>query len=125
MVLFDPSDTEFPVGFNLLEFSNNDERVMIIKEMRAILKRYIMEYFQYSSGDFAGAVFFEHMQNNMMLVSSDLSKPGTILELNNIYTQKDYWKRYLPLKWDNHVLRNWVENYLPNTDYFTGPMRGM
>lgn len=119
VVLFDPSDTEYPVGFNLLEFSNNDERVMIIKEMRAILKRYIMEYFQFSSGDFAGAVFFQHMQNNMMLVSSDFDKPGTILELNNIYTQRDYWKRYLPLKWDNYVLKNWVENYLPNTDYFT------
>jgi hypothetical protein len=118
VVLFDPSDAAYPVGFNLLEFSNNEERESIIKEMRAILKRYIFEYFQYSSGDYAGAVFFQHMQNNMMLASSDLGNPGTILQVNNIFMQEGYWKRWLPLKWNNHVLKNWVENYLPNTDYF-------
>ena len=118
VVLFDPSDSDYPVGFNLLEFSNNEERESIIKEMRAILKRYVMEYYQYSSGEYAGAVFFQHMQNNMMLASSDLENPGTILQVNNIFMQEDYWKRWLPLKWDNFVLRNWVENYLPNIDYF-------
>ena len=125
VVLFDPADVAYPVGFNLLEFKSNEEREAIIKEMRAILKRYIMEYFQFSSGDYAGSVFFQHMQNNMLLASSDMVNPGTILEVVNIFMKKDYWRRWLPLKWQNFVLENWVENYLPNTDYFSKSRDGI
>jgi hypothetical protein len=125
VVLFDPADVNYPVGFNLLEFTSNEEREAIIKEMRAILKRYIMEYFQFSSGDYAGSVFFQHMQNNMLLASSDIINPGTILEVVNIFMKKDYWRRWLPLKWQNFVLENWVESYLPNTDYFSKSRDGI
>jgi len=125
VVLFNPSDTDYPVGFNLLEFSDEEERVSVIKEMRAVLKRYISEYFNYSSGDYAGAVFFQHMQNNMMLAASDLENPGTIIQVNNIFMQRDFWKRWLPLKWENPALQNWVDNYLSNTDYFARARDGI
>lgn len=117
VVLFNPSDTDYPVGFNLLQVSHDDEREAIIKEMRAILKRYIFEYFQIQAGEYAGPVFFQHMQNNMLLASSDIDNPGTILEVSNIFLKDKYWKRWLPLKWKNHVLEDWVTNHLPKTNY--------
>jgi len=117
VVLFNPSDTDFPIGFNLLQVKHDDEREAVVKEMRAILKRYIFEYFNISQGEYAGPVFFQHLQNNMLLVTSDIENPGTIIELYNIFLKDDYWRRWLPLKWKNHILEQWVENYLPVVRY--------
>ena len=85
MVLLDPADLEFPIGLNLLEVSGDAEREYIVKEMRAILKRYIREYFALDSGEYAGPVFFQHVQNNMLLATSDKDRPGTIVEFANIF----------------------------------------
>lgn len=117
VVLLDPSETEFPVGFNLLQVKHDDEREAVIKEMRAILKRYIFEYYSITDGGYAGPVFFQHIQNNLLLASSDINNPGTILEANNIFIKPGYYKRWLPLKWQNHILSDWVTNSLPNIDY--------
>jgi energy-coupling factor transporter ATP-binding protein EcfA2 len=117
VVLLDPSETEFPVGFNLLHVKHDDEREAVIKEMRAILKRYIFEYYSITDGGYAGPVFFQHIQNNLLLASSDINNPGTILEANNIFIKPGYYQRWLPLKWQNHILSDWVTNSLPNIDY--------
>jgi hypothetical protein len=117
VVLFDPSDTQFPVGFNLLEVKAEDEREAVIKEMRAILKRYVFEYYSITDGGYAGPVFFQHIQNNLLLATSDISNPGTIVEATNIFLKPGFYKRWLPLKWENHVLHEWVRHNLPNIDY--------
>jgi hypothetical protein len=117
VVLLDPSDREFPVGFNLLEVGNEEEREYIIKEMRAILKRYISEYFVLNSGEYYGPVFWQHVQNNMLLATSDIENPSTIIEFLNIFQSEGFWKRWLPLKWTNPILTNWIEEGLPNTRY--------
>lgn len=117
VVLFDPSDVEFPIGFNLLEVKEDEEKEYIVKEMRAILNRFLTEYFRISDSDIIGPVFFTHVQNNMLLVASDSDSPGTLIEFYNIFEKMDYWKRWLPLRSSNRWLKNWVENVLPNTDY--------
>jgi len=117
VVLLNPSDTLFPVGFNLLEVKHDDEREAVIKEIRAILKRFVFEYYEIKDGGYAGPVFFTHIQNNLLLASSDTQNPGTILEANNIFLKPDYWRRWLPLKWQNHVLQDWVKNQLSRVDY--------
>ncbi len=117
VVLLNPSDTLFPVGFNMLEVKHDDEREAVIKEIRAILKRFVFEYYDIKDGGYAGPVFFTHIQNNLLLASSDTKNPGTILEANNIFLKPDYWERWMPLKWKNHVLQDWVTNQLPKVDY--------
>ena len=117
VVLIDPSEVDFPIGFNLLEVKNNDEREYIIKEMRAILNRFLSEHFRIHDAEIMGPVFFSHVQNNMLLSTSDADNPGTIVEFNNIFIIRDYFKRWLPLKWENSVLRDWVEEKLPYIQY--------
>lgn len=117
VVLFDPSDVAFPVGFNLLEVKGDEEREYIIKEIRAIMNRFLTEYFNLKDGDILGPVFFTHVQNNMLLTTSDEDNPGTIVEFYNIFEIPGFWKRWLPLKYKNRWLENWVENILPKTDY--------
>jgi hypothetical protein len=117
VVLFDPSDIKYPIGFNLLQVKDNEEREYIVKEMRAIMKRFSFEFYGLPSGEYYGPVFFTHVQNNMLLTMSDIDNPGTILEFYNIFSSRDYWKRWLPLKWKNQILDNWVKDTLPRTDY--------
>ena len=117
VVLFDPSDVEFPIGFNLLEVKEDEEKEYIVKEMRAILNRFLTEYFHINDGDIIGPIFFTHVQNNMLLAATDPDNPGTLIEFYNIFEKRDYWKRWLPLRNNNRWLKNWVENVLPNTDY--------
>lgn len=117
VVLLNPSDTQYPVGFNLLQVKHDDEREAVIKEFRAILKRYVFEYYAITDGAYAGPVFFQHIQNNLLLASSDINNPGTILEANNIFLKPEYYKRWLPLKWQNHILQEWVTNSLPTINY--------
>lgn len=48
---------------------------------------------------------------------SDIDNPGTILEFFNIFMHNKYWERWLPLKWTNPLLTNWVNDVLPRTNY--------
>jgi hypothetical protein len=119
VVLFDPSDINYPIGFNLLQVKDegDDEREYLVKELRAVIKRFALEFFQFSSGDYVGSVFFTHIQNNLLLAMSDQENPGTMLEFYEIFQSKDYWRRWLPLQWSNRSLGRWVEETLPKTDY--------
>jgi len=117
VVLIDPSDFQFPVAINLLEVRDDEERDFVVKELRAIFKRYIREFFEITSGEYYGPVFFQHVQNNLLLAMSDIENPGSIIEFFNIFMETNYWKRWLPLKWTNQQLTNWTDVILPNTDY--------
>lgn len=107
VVLLDPGDFLFPIGLNILEVKDATQREAIIKEMRAIFNRIIYEYYRLP-GEYAGPVFFQHMQNNMLLTMSDLDNPGTILEFYNIFQLDDFWKRWLPLKSKIPALETWL-----------------
>ncbi len=117
VVLIDPSDFQYPVGLNLLEVRDGEERDLVVKELRAIFKRYIREFFEISSGEYYGPVFFQHVQSNLLLAMSDIENPGTIIEFFNIFMETDFWRRWLPLKWTNQQLTNWTDVVLPKTDY--------
>lgn len=117
VILFDPADFMFPVGMNLLEVKEDEDRDFLLKELRAILKRFIAEHFSMNDGSYSGPVFYQHVMNNMLLAMSDSNNPGTIIEFYNIFQSDSFWKRWLPLKWENGILRNWVDEVLPNVDY--------
>lgn len=117
VVLIDPQDMSYPVGFNLLECSNEGERYFIVREMRTIMDKYLRDRYAARMVDYAGPIFYKHMQMNMLLVMSDPARAGTLLEFYEIFNNKDYWKKWLPLKWDDSQLKNWIEVVLPATDY--------
>jgi len=112
VVLFDPTDTDFPVGLNLLECSNGEQRYFIVREMRAIMERLIRDQYGYRGVDYAGPIFYQHMQKNMLLAMSNPHDPGTLLEFYEIFQHRTYWKRWLPLRWKDEHLENWVNNIL-------------
>ena len=117
VILFNPADYLFPIGFNILEVKDDEEQDFVLKELRAVFKRFITEYFDLSKGDYHGPVFYQHVMNNLRLVMSDRSRPGTMIDLYNIFEIKDFWKRWMPLKSQDSVLKNWVTEGLPNSNY--------
>jgi len=123
VVIIDPSDTEYPVGLNLLDVKDGEERRFITREMQAIMKRLLQDEYGPISKEWAGPYFFQHMNMNMLLTMSDLENPGTLLQYYQIYQSENYWKRWIPLKTDDPMLASWVSGYLANNNY-TDKARG-
>lgn len=121
VILIDPQDIDFPVGINLLECAENSQRYFVVREMRSIMEKYFIDKYKHHSIDYAGPVFYRHMQMNMLLAMSDPDRSGTLLEFYEIFNQKDYWKRWLPLKINDPQLDNWVKSVLEKMDYLARP----
>jgi hypothetical protein len=118
VVLLDPTDTEYPIGLNMLEYETEAQRYFLVQELVGIISRLMEDEFGYGAiKDFAGPQFFQHMRMNLLLTMSNPADPGTLLEFYNIYQEKGYWKRWLPLQTDDPQLKRWVANVLPETDY--------
>lgn len=117
VVLIDPTDPDHAVGLNPLEAPDEAQRHVVVREMRSIMERLLREQYGGNLSEFAGPLFFQLMQMGMMLVMSDPERPGTLLEFVELFQRKDYWRRWLPLKWDEPRLRRWVEQTLPHTDF--------
>ena len=117
VVILDPMDKEFPVGLNLLECEDAEDRYFVVREFRGIIERLLADQYGSISKDWIGPVFFQHMQMNLMLAMSNPNDPGTLMEFFNIFHSESYWKRWLPLRWSDSRLRTWVEKSLPRVDY--------
>ena len=117
VVVVDPTDSVCPVGLNLLECASEEERHFVVREMRAILQTLLRGQFGATASEWTGPLFFQHMQMNMLLAMSRPDDPGTLLEFYEIFRQEDYWKRWLPLQWDDPMLKRWVEKSLPGVNY--------
>lgn len=116
IVLLDPVDRQFITGLNLLECRDEEERHFVVREMRSIMERILADQYGHST-DLTGPAFYQHMQMNMLLAMSNPDDPGTLVEFYEIFQQKDYWKRWLPLRWNDPQLSRWAQSNLPRIDY--------
>lgn len=120
VVLIDPGDTDFPVGLNLLEVRNDLDRHFIVQEFIGILARLLQDEFGRDAlANFTGPFFFQHVRMGLLLAMSDPENPGTLLEFYNIFQERQFWERWLPLKIQDPMLQRWVEQVLPKTNYLT------
>ena len=117
VVLVDPTDSDWPVGLNLLEWRSEGERHFIAQEFTGILNRLLHDEFGASVSTMAGPVFFQHVRMNTLLAMSDPDNPGTLIDLYAIFEEPDFWHRWMPLKMRDIQLQRWVDNALPNADY--------
>lgn len=126
VIVLDPSDADRPVGLNLLECETEAQRHFIANEFVGIMSRLLRDEFGVEAlAKFAGPVFFQHLRMNLLLAMSNPEDPGTLLEVHAIYNQKDYWRRWLPLKLADPLLDRWVQHVLPRTDYLRPDSDGM
>lgn len=119
VIVIDPSDTDFPVGINLLECQTPEQRYFIANEVSEIITRLMEDEYGTQAGSMMGPMFHQHTRMNLLLVMSDPDDPGTLVQFYNIFQEGGFWKRWLPLKWEEPMLKSWVEKVLPEQDYIS------
>ncbi len=85
VVLLDPSDDQFPVGFNILSAHSELEKTLLASDLAAIFRR-----FSTSFGDQMQAVL-----SNAILAILENERGGTLLDLRRFLTEKSFREEYL------------------------------
>ncbi|MBI5410296.1 MAG: DUF853 family protein [Nitrospirae bacterium] len=108
VIYFNPSDTDYPVGFNPLFYDPKSPLKDLMKEniIGSILSWLKKEY----EKDTMGPVFYQNVRNALLLVMAD-DEPATIIDFVNIFFEKELFERKLK-KINNPLARKfWTEVY--------------
>lgn len=105
VIIFDPSDTERPIGLNMLEANNNFEMDKAAQEMINIFYKLLPD------PSMAGPMFEHYMRNALLALMSDMENPGTLVELARIFTDDDFRKEKLTHVTDILVKDFWEREY--------------
>ncbi len=111
VVVFDPSDSERPMGLNLLQVKTEDQKHFITT---AIINLMYKLYDPQRTGIIGPR--FEHAVRNAMLTI--MSEPGaTFIEIVRILTDPKYVQELLPKVNDPIVRRYWTDQIAQTSDF--------
>lgn len=111
VIYFDPSDTERPMGLNLLEAETEDQKHFIANSIIGLMYKLFDPYKTGMVGP-----RFEHGIRNAMLTV--MSEPGsTFVELVRVMTDSDFVKELLPKVTDPMVKRYWTDQIAKTSDF--------
>ncbi|PIU33393.1 hypothetical protein COT04_00285 [Candidatus Shapirobacteria bacterium CG07_land_8_20_14_0_80_39_12] len=111
VIYFDPSDTDRPMGLNMLEAETEDQKHMVTT---AIINLMYKLYDPYKTGIIGPR--FEHAIRNAMLTV--MSEPGsTFVEVVRCLTDANFVQELLPKVTDPMVRRYWTDQIAQTTDF--------
>lgn len=111
VIYFDPSDTERPMGLNLLESHNEEQKHFLTT---AIINLMYKLYDPQRTGIIGPR--FEHAVRNAMLTV--MSEPGTtFVEVVRVLTDPKYVQELLPKVQDPIVRRYWTDQIAQTSDF--------
>ena len=102
VIFFDPSDTERPIGINMLEFETEEQKTFVINEMIAIFDKL------YDLKATGGPIFEQYMRNTMLLLMDDKENSATLLEIPKVLSDAEYRKKKLA-KAKNQLVKDFWE----------------
>lgn len=111
VIVFDPSDTERPMGFNLLEVNNPEEMHFVASSVINLMYKL---YDPHKTGIIGPR--FEHAIRNAMLTASVL-EGATFIEVVRILQNEKFVKQLLPKIDDPIVKRYWTEQIAQTSDF--------
>lgn len=112
VIYFDPSDTERPMGLNLLEAETEEQQHFITT---AIINLMYKLYDPYKTGIIGPR--FEHAVRNAMLTVMQAQPGGTFVELMRILQDPRYLQELLPRVKDPIVRRYWTDQIAQTSDF--------
>ena len=118
VIYFNPSDTERPIGLNMLEISTEEQKDFATQEMIAIFYRLVTD------PSMIGPMFEHNMRNVMLTLMADMVNPGTIAEIPRMFTDDEFveqWKKKLT---DPMVLAFWEKEMAKTSDFHKSEMLG-
>lgn len=111
VILFDPTDAERPLGFNLLEVKNEDEMHFVASSIINLMYKL---YDPHRTGIIGPR--FEHAIRNAMLTVA--VQPGaTFVEVVRVLTDSKYVQELLPKVKDPIVRRYWTDQIAQTSDF--------
>jgi len=117
IVLLDPTDTARAAGLNLLEIRDPDARHRVADEVVDMIIRLTLDEYGREAAAFVGPMFVQHATMNLLLVMSNPRRPGTLLDLARVFSEKEAWKDWAPFTLWDPLVSAWVDTVLPRTDY--------
>ncbi|PJA47503.1 hypothetical protein CO172_01050 [Candidatus Uhrbacteria bacterium CG_4_9_14_3_um_filter_36_7] len=110
VIVFDPSDLEYPMGLNMLESRDQNLKDFVVQEMIAV-------FYKLFGAEVIGPLFEHNMRNVMLTLMSDPKHPGTIVEIPRMFSDDAYQKFWVS-KVKDPVVRSYWENEMAKTSDF-------
>lgn len=108
VIYFNPADTEYPVGFNVLEAVDERHKHLVSSGLMGVFKKIWPDVW---------SARMEHILNNCILALLDY--PGsTLLGINRILVDREYRRRVISKITDPIVKAFWVDEYARWEDRF-------
>lgn len=101
VVLIDPSDSDYPIGLNILQAHSDNEKEILSSDLVATFKRFATSW-----GDQMNAVF-----SNAVLAILESSNGGTLHDLRRFLVEKDYREKFLQTIADPSILYYWHKEF--------------
>lgn len=101
VILFDPADEEYPVGFNILSAHSTLEKQLISSDLVSVFQRLSTSW-----GDQMTSVL-----GNAILAFLESPKGGTLAELRRFLVEKEFRRSYLSSVADPEVVYFWEKEF--------------
>ena len=101
VILIDPSDAEYPVGFNVLSAHSDLERNLLASDLVSVFQRLSTSW-----GDQMTVVL-----GNAILAFLESTEGGTLRELRRFLVEADFRKRFLETVADPEVVYYWQKEF--------------
>jgi len=111
VILFDPSDTERPMGFNMLEANSEQEKHFVANSIIGLMYK----LFDPNKTGIIGPRFEHAVRNAMLTVMYE--KGSTFVEVVRVLTDQNYVQTLLPKIEDQIVKRYWTDQIAQTSDF--------
>ncbi len=101
VIIIDPSDADFPIGFNILSAHSEMEKELLSSDLVAIFRKMSSSW-----GDQMNSVFA-----NAIIAFLESREGGTLTDLRRFLIEKDYREKFLKTVKDPHVVSYWQKEY--------------
>ena len=111
VILFDPSDTGRPMGFNMLEASTEEQKHYVVSSIIGLMYK----LFDPNKTGIIGPRFEHAIRNAMLTVMYE--KGSTFVEVVRVLTDANYVQELLPKVEDPIIRRYWTDQIAQTSDF--------
>lgn len=118
VIYFNPSDTERPMGFNIIEFLNEQDKHRIVNAFIGLMYK----MFDPNRQGIVGPRFERAVRNAMLTAMSE--QGNTLIEVMRLLTDPQYVQKKLPIIQDDIVKRYWTDEIAQTSDFHKSEVLG-
>ena len=111
VILFDPSDTQRPMGFNMLEATTEEQKHYVVTSIIGLMYK----LFDPNKTGIIGPRFEHAIRNAMLTVMYD--KGATFIEVVRVLTDANFVQELLPKVQDPIIRRYWTDQIAQTSDF--------